>query len=101
VAIKDIGNIFQNETNSAFSRVLSLSLRHGAPVQYVVEQLIKGSDKESDLFSYSKGMSRVLKNYIKDGTKTSQKKCEVCDSTNLAFQQGCVTCLNCGNSKCS
>ena len=101
VVIRDIGNIFQNETNSAFSRVLSLSLRHGTPVQYVVEQLIKGSDKESDLFSYSKGMSRVLKNYIKDGTKTSQKKCDVCESTKLAFQQGCVTCLNCGKSKCS
>lgn len=99
--VKDIGNIFQNETNSAFSRVLSLSLRHGTPVQYVVEQLTKGSDKDSDLFSFSKVMSRVLKNYIVDGTKTTQKKCESCSSTNLAFQQGCVTCLNCGNSKCS
>lgn len=101
VVIKDIGNIFENKTNSAFSRVLSLSLRHGSPVQYVVEQMTKGSDKDSDLFSYSKVMSRVLKNYIKDGTKTTQKKCDICQSTNLAFQQGCVTCLNCGNSKCN
>jgi ribonucleotide reductase alpha subunit len=100
VIIKDIGNIFQNETNSAFSRILSLALRHGTPVQYVVEQLIKGSDKESDLFSFSKAMIRVLKNYIKDGTKPTKKKCDVCESTNLAFQQGCVTCLNCGDSKC-
>lgn len=98
--IQDIGNIFENQTNSAFSRVLSLSLRHGTPVQYVVEQLLKGSDKDSDLFSFSKVMSRVLKTYIKDGSKPSQKKCDVCSSTNLAFQQGCVSCLDCGHSKC-
>jgi ribonucleoside-diphosphate reductase alpha chain len=98
--IQDVGNIFEDQTNSAFSRVLSLSLRHGAPVQYVVEQLIKGSDKDSDLFSYSRVMSRVLKPYIKDGTKPSQKKCDSCKSTNLAFQQGCATCLDCGFSKC-
>ena len=98
--IQDIGNIFENSTNSAFSRILSLSLRHGSPVQYVVEQLIKGSDKDSDLFSFSKVMSRVLKTYVKDGTKPSQKKCEACGSTNLAFQQGCVSCLDCSHSKC-
>lgn len=98
--IQDIGNIFENQTNSAFSRVLSLSLRHGTPVQFVVEQLLKGSDKDSDLFSYSKVMSRVLKSYIKDGAKPSQKKCESCRSTNLSFQQGCVTCIDCGHSKC-
>lgn len=99
--IKDIGNIFENATHAAFTRTISLALRHGAPVQYVVEQLLKGAEKESDLFSFSKVMSRVLKNYIKDGTKASQKKCPDCGSTNLSYQQGCVTCLDCGSSKCS
>lgn len=99
--IKDIGNIFENATHAAFTRTISLALRHGAPVQYVVEQLLKGAEKESDLFSFSKVMSRVLKNYIKDGTKASQKKCPDCGSTNLSYQQGCVTCLDCGSSKCN
>jgi ribonucleoside-diphosphate reductase alpha chain len=98
--IKNIGNIFENPTHAAFTRTISLALRHGAPVQYVVEQLLKGAEKESDLFSFSKVMSRVLKNYIKDGTKASQKKCPDCGSTNLSYQQGCVTCLDCGSSKC-
>jgi ribonucleoside-diphosphate reductase alpha chain len=100
--IQDLGNVFENPLNSAFSRTLSLALRHGTPVQYVVEQLIKGSDKESDMFSFSKVVSRVLKNYIEDGTKTTQKKCSECGGTDLAFQEGCIRCLNpsCGHSKC-
>lgn len=98
--IKDIGNVFENPVNAAFTRTISLSLRHGVPVQYITEQLLKGAEKESDLFSFSKVMSRVLKSYILDGTKTSQKTCFDCKSTNLSYQSGCVTCLDCGSSKC-
>lgn len=98
--IKDIGNVFENPVNAAFTRTISLSLRHGVPVQYVCEQLAKGAEKESDLFSFSKVTARVLKNYIKDGTKVSQKKCPDCGSASLSYQSGCVTCLDCGSGKC-
>lgn len=98
--IKDLGNVFENPVHSAFTRTLSLSLRHGVPVQFVVEQLMKGSEKDSDLFSFSKVTARVLKNYIKDGTATTQKKCPDCGSTHLSYQSGCVSCLDCGSSKC-
>jgi ribonucleotide reductase alpha subunit len=98
--IRDIGNVFENPVHSAFTRSISLNLRHGVPVQYVCEQLLKGSEKESDLYSFSRVMSRVLKNYILDGTKTTQKRCPDCKSSNLSYQQGCVTCLDCGSSKC-
>jgi ribonucleotide reductase alpha subunit len=98
--IRDIGNVFENAVNTAFTRSISLNLRHRIPVQYICEQLLKGAEKESDLFSFSKVMSRVLKNYIVDGTKASQKKCSDCSSSNLSYQQGCVTCLDCGSSKC-
>jgi ribonucleoside-diphosphate reductase alpha chain len=98
--IRDIGNVFENPVHSAFTRSISLNLRHGVPVQYVCEQLLKGAEKDSDLYSFSRVMSRVLKNYIQDGTKTTQKKCPECNSSNLSYQQGCVTCLDCGSSKC-
>jgi len=75
-------------------------MRHGTPVQYVVEQLLKGSEKDDDLFSFSRAVSRVLKSFIADGTKASEKKCSVCSSTDLIYQEGCVTCKACGNSKC-
>lgn len=98
--IKDLGNVFENPIHSAFTRTLSLSLRHGVPVQFIVEQLNKGSEKDSDLFSFSKVTARVLKSYIKDGTSTSQKKCTECGSDQLSYQSGCTLCLSCGYSKC-
>ncbi len=101
MTIKDIANVFENKNYGSFTRLLSLSLRHGAPLQYVVEQLIK--DKHSEMTSFSKVISRVLKSYIKDGTKsTSEKICPSCQTENsLIYQEGCLSCKNCLYSKCS
>jgi ribonucleoside-diphosphate reductase alpha chain len=101
IVIKDLARVFENKTESAFTRTLSLAMRHGAPVQYVVEQLEKGADKESEMFSLSKGLMRCLKNYIKDGSKPSMKECSQCGSADLGYQEGCVSCNSCGWSKCS
>jgi ribonucleotide reductase alpha subunit len=92
MAIKNIANVFENANFGAFTRTISLALRHGTPIQYVVEQLQK--DKHSDVTSFSKVISRVLKNYIADGTKsTSERKCPSCGNTKLAYQQGCMQCI--------
>lgn len=98
--IKDIASVFENATNGAFSRTISLSLRHGVPAQYIVEQLQK--DKYSGLTSYSKVMARVLKDYIVDGTSpSSEKKCPECKGENtLTYQAGCLDCKSCGWTKC-
>jgi ribonucleoside-diphosphate reductase alpha chain len=98
MTIKDIANVFDNPNFGAFTRILSLSLRHGVPIQYVVEQLQK--DKHSDITSFSKVMARVLKSYIKDGTKASDA-CPSCgDSGGLKYQEGCLSCSLCNFSKC-
>lgn len=55
---KDIIKLFDNPIYGAFTRTLSLSLRHGIPVQYIVEQLRK--DKHSDITSFSTVIARVL-----------------------------------------
>jgi len=98
---KDIVNIFDNPTYGAFTRTISLALRHGVPIQFLVEQLRK--DKHGDFTSFSNVIARVLsKNYIKDGTKvTEEKTCSSCNSAALVYQEGCVLCTNCGHSKCS
>lgn len=98
IEIKDIANVFENPTYGSFTRTLSLALRHGTPVQYVVEQLQKG-DKESDMFTFSKVIGRVLKHKIKDGTKTNAI-CSECKSQYVEYREGCVTCMSCGYSKC-
>lgn len=96
---KDIVNLFDNPNHGSFTRTLSLALRHGVPVSYVCEQLQK--DKHSDMQSFSRVLSRVLKGYIPDGSKSaSDKKCSSCGIEGLIYKEGCVTCSSCGWSKC-
>jgi ribonucleoside-diphosphate reductase alpha chain len=100
LTFKDIVELFANPNHGAFTRSLSLALRHGVPVQYVVEQLQK--DKHSDMQSFSRVLARVLKSYIPDGAKatSSDKTCTQCSSDALVYKEGCVTCSSCGWSKC-
>lgn len=97
---KDIVQLFDNPTQGALTRMLSLLLRHNVPVQYIVEQLQK--DKHSDMTSFARVVSRVLKVYIPDGVKSAaEKKCDACGAEGtLVYQEGCVRCVQCGNSKC-
>lgn len=100
----EIGNIvdmFDNPLYGAFTRTISLSLRHGVPVKFIVEQLRK--DKHSDMTSFASAVARVLaKHYITDGEKvTGSKKCSDCGGSNVSYLSGCATCMDCGGSKCS
>jgi len=99
VRVRDVVRVFDNPNNSAFTRLISLSLRHGANIQYVVEQMQK--DRDSDMFSFAKCVARVLKTYIKDGTIVSDKTCPSCNAESLIYVDGCASCKQCGFSKCS
>jgi len=98
VIVKDLVKAFDNPNHSAFTRMISLALRTGANIQYVVEQLQK--DRDADLFSFAKGVSRILKGYIPDGNRASEKTCSECSTEGLVYVEGCVTCKNCGFAKC-
>ena len=100
VILRDVVSLFDNPNHSAFTRTISLALRHGAPIHYVVEQLQK--DRDADLFSFSKVIARVLKGYIVDGTVPGKTVCDNCGAEDtLVYQEGCVACTSCGSSKCS
>jgi len=100
VILRDVVSLFDNPNHSAFTRTISLALRQGAPIHYVVEQLQK--DRDADLFSFSKVIARVLKSYIIDGTRPGKTVCEHCSAEDsLVYQEGCVACTSCGHSKCS
>src|SRR6187402_354436 len=91
----DISSNMTDE-QAAITRLVSTSLRHGADIKFIVEQLTKC---DGDLFSFTKGLARVLKKYIPDGVK-STVSCLDCNSDNVIFQEGCMSCQNCGSSKC-
>mgnify|MGYP004447075363 FL=1 len=98
IHIKDVVKVFDNPNNSAFTRMISLGLRHGAQAKFMVEQLQK--DKDSEMFSFARCIARILKNYIKDGEVPSDKLCSECGSESLLYQDGCITCTSCGYAKC-
>lgn len=85
------------DEQAAITRLTSTSLRHGADIKFIVEQLNKC---DGDLFSFTKALARVLKKYIPEGTK-STITCESCGSSNVIFENGCSKCNDCGYSKCN
>jgi len=100
MVVRDIVKIFDNPDNSSFTRMFSLALRHGAKPSFLVEQLQK--DKDSNMFSFARCVSRILKNYIQNGEKVASTDFSTtcCQEPDLVYQDGCVTCVGCGYSKC-
>jgi ribonucleoside-diphosphate reductase alpha chain len=94
--LKDISDIF-TDTQGAITRLISTSLRHGVDIQYIVQQLEKA---DGNITSFNKAISRVLKKYIKNGVKEKGVTCSECGQESLVRQEGCVSCTNCGWTKC-
>lgn len=98
LSINNFAEQFTPVEKSLF-RSISISLRHGVQVQYIVEQLQKAED---DMFSIGSAASRVLKKYIQDKVKVSGAECPECKLSGvLIYANGCVECSNCSYTKCS
>jgi ribonucleoside-diphosphate reductase alpha chain len=83
-----------------YAKLISGTLRHGMPIEKVVD-LINGLHiKDESINTWKNGVARALKRYIEDGTVASKEKCENCGSKELIYQEGCLTCKDCGSSKC-
>ncbi len=89
-------NGHSDSTADALTRAISLALRHGADVTYVVQQLEKTS---GDMTSFAKALGRALKKHIPEG-HVGGDTCLNCGSKNVKREQGCKTCKDCGWSGC-
>ena len=85
------------EHEEIITRLTSALLRSGANMHLVVQQLEK---VPGDMNSFSKATARVLKKYIPNGSEENGETCPECSNERLVRQEGCVTCLSCGWSKC-
>jgi len=95
ICIDNIGKEFDEEYSS-LSRFISMSLRHGVPLQFIVDQL----QKDKNFVGFERSVARILKKYIKEGEKVLTDKCRECGK-DLVYKEGCVQCVSCGWSKCS
>ena len=96
--IGGISRLFDEEFWN-YAKLISGVLRYGMPIEKAVS-LIESLQLDSEsINTWKTGVCRALKQYIIDGTK-SKCKCPSCGQENMAYQNGCLTCMSCGYSKC-
>ncbi|MBI9108956.1 MAG: adenosylcobalamin-dependent ribonucleoside-diphosphate reductase [Spirochaetales bacterium] len=96
VRLKDFTKTYDSP-DSSLARFVSMALRHGTPLQFVISQL----QKDTNFTDFERSVARVLKKYVKDGEEiiTSEGECPEC-TERLSFTDGCVSCHSCGYSRC-
>ena len=83
-----------------YAKLISGILRHGMPLQYVVELVDNLSFDNVSITTWKNGVVRGLKKFIPDGTQTGHS-CPQCQEKNsIVYKEGCMTCTSCGYSKC-
>jgi ribonucleotide reductase alpha subunit len=92
----DLTNGHSDSNVDALTRQISIALRHGADISFIVDGLEK---TKGDMFSFSKALARTLKKYIPNGSKAHGIECSECGA-DMIRNEGCLTCIQCGNSKC-
>ena len=83
-----------------YAKLISSVLRHGMPIQKVVELVTSLQFDVESINTWKNGVARALKKYIPNGTVAEDAKCEGCGSSNVIYQEGCLICQDCGSSKC-
>jgi len=83
-----------------YAKLISSTLRHGMPIEKAVELINSLQLDTESINTWKNGVARALKRYVADGTEAKKQKCENCNSTSLIYQEGCLTCKDCGSSKC-
>ncbi|MGC9354158.1 MAG: adenosylcobalamin-dependent ribonucleoside-diphosphate reductase [Mariniphaga sp.] len=83
-----------------YAKLISGTLRHGMPIHKVVELVTSLQLDNETINSWKAGVARALKKYIPNGTLAEGAVCDECGSDEVVYQEGCLTCLSCGSSKC-
>ena len=100
VIVKNLNDLMSDEEEN-LTRQISLSLRHGADMKFVVNSLDKS---KGSIVSFAKAISRTLTKYVKfteEDYNNMDKKCPQCeDPTGIIYENGCISCKSCGWSKC-
>ena len=83
-----------------YAKLISGTLRHGMPIDKIVDLINSLQLDTESINTWKNGVGRALKRYVEDGTQVKGQSCSACKSENLIYQEGCLTCKDCGSSKC-
>ena len=92
--VEDITSKFETPEWEFVTRLISTALRHGAAIQFIVEQLNKS---EGSVVHISKVIARQLKKYIPEDSGPST--CPNCGNE-MTMEGGCKQCKECGYGAC-
>lgn len=83
-----------------YAKLISGVLRYGMPIPDVVNLVASLQLDSASINSWRYGVERALKSYIPDGTKPVKNiTCSKCGNEML-YEEGCLKCPGCGESKC-
>lgn len=96
--VEGISNVFSYDFWN-YGKLISGMLRHGMPLQFVVDTIQELNWEEDHINTWKNGIARALKKFIQDGV-VQGITCKDCSGSNVIFQEGCMSCKDCGSSKC-
>lgn len=100
VTIEGLSRSF-NKTFWNYARLISGVMRHGMPLQHMVDLIDSLNVEEEYINTWKNGVIRALKQYIPDGTRAVKAQCPSChDPEGLLYTEGCLRCKSCGYSEC-
>jgi ribonucleoside-diphosphate reductase alpha chain len=100
VTIEGLSRTFNKEYWN-YAKLISGVLRHGMPIEYVVDMVNDLHLNDESLNTWKNGVVRALKRYIPDGTVPADNECPNCGDNALVYEEGCLNCKSCGMSQCS
>jgi ribonucleoside-diphosphate reductase alpha chain len=86
-----------NEEIKRLTRMVSMGLRHGVPLEFLIRQISTFSSDDR----YPKALGNVLKKYnrLMLDAISDDKKCDVCGEI-LVKHGGCMVCVSCNSGMC-
>ncbi len=83
-----------------YAKLISGVLRHGMPLNYVVDLISNLNLDDADINTWKNGVVRALKRFVPDGTVAVDTLCSECGEDTVVYEDGCLICKACGHTKC-
>lgn len=101
ITIEGLSRSFDKEYWN-YAKLISGVLRQGMPLKDVVRLIDRLELYDASINTWKNGVARSLKKFIPSGTEATDKTCHECgDPEGMIYEEGCLKCKSCGNTKCS